>query len=390
MISPRVQGVKPSATLQITARAKALRAAGKGVVSLGAGEPDFDTPSHIKEALVKALREKFIYYTPSTGIPELKKAIAEKLETENNIPCTESEVIVTPGAKQALHEAVFAVTDQGDEVICPDPGWVSYEPMVQLAGGKPVFVPAREEDGFAFNIEEVQEKMSDKTRAMIINTPCNPTGAVLAGSILKGMADLCVDHDIIAISDEIYEKIIYEGEHVSMASLPDMKDRTITVNGFSKAYSMTGWRLGYAAGPVEIIRAMTKVQSHSVSCATSFVQKAGVAALTSPQDEVGKMVAEFGRRRDTLMKLLAEIEGVSCVQPMGAFYAFPNFKRYGEDSFELAGYLLEEAGVAMIPGAAFGGNGEGFQRLSYATSMDNIERALERMKKALEKRSVSI
>jgi len=389
MISPRVQNVKPSATLQITARAKALKAAGKDVVSLSAGEPDFDTPSSIKDALLKALEEKFIYYTPSSGIPELRNAIAEKLQNENGISYSESDVIVTPGAKQALYEAVFSITNQGDEILCPDPGWVSYEPMVQLAGGKTVFVQTFEEDDFAFKVEEVQERITDKTKAIIINSPSNPTGAVLDRSVLKGISELCVDHEIIAISDEIYEKIIYEGEHVSMASFPGMLERTVTVNGFSKAYSMTGWRLGYAAGPSEIIKAMTRVQAHSVSCATSFVQKAGVVALTSPSGEIEKMISEFKERRDNLMKLLGEIDGVSCVKPRGAFYAFPNLSRYGNDSFELANYLLEEAGVAVVPGAAFGSKGEGYQRLSYATSMENIERGLEKMKKALEKRSVN-
>lgn len=365
-----------------------MKAAGKDVVNLSAGEPDFDTPRHVKEALTKALKERFIYYTPSAGIPELRKAIAEKLSKENRIPCTESEVIVTPGAKQALYEAVFALTEPGDEVLCPDPGWVSYEPMIQLADGRPVLVPTREEIGFSFDVEEVKERITDKARAIIVNTPGNPTGAVLDKTVLKGIADLCVDYDLIAISDEIYEKIIYESEHLSMASLPGMKERAVTVNGFSKAYSMTGWRLGYACAPAEIIQAMGKVQEHSVSCATSFVQKAGVAALTSPQDDVKRMVSEFRRRRDTLMKLLSEIEGVSCVKPRGAFYAFPNFSHHGRDSFELANYLLEEAGVAVIPGAAFGANGEGFQRLSYATSMENIEKAVERMKQALKKRGV--
>jgi aspartate aminotransferase len=389
MISKHVQNVKPSATLQITARAKALKAAGKDIISLGAGEPDFDTPPHIKDALVKALKEKFIYYTPSAGIPELKKAIAEKLERENHIPCTESEVIVTPGAKQALYEAVVAITESGAEILCPDPGWVSYEPMVLLAGGKPVYVPMREDDGFAFRTDALQERITKKTRAVIVNTPSNPTGAVLDRNVLKGIADICLDHGIIVISDEIYEKIIYESEHVSIASLPGMQDLTITVNGFSKAYSMTGWRLGYATGPAEIIKAMTRIQAHSVSCATSFVQKAGIVALTSPQEEIRRMVSEFKCRRDHLLDLLNEIEGVSCVVPKGAFYVFPNFSHYSKDSFELASYLLEEAGVAMIPGAAFGANGEGFQRLSYATSLENIERALERMKNALEKRGAN-
>ncbi|MEE9594495.1 MAG: aminotransferase class I/II-fold pyridoxal phosphate-dependent enzyme, partial [Candidatus Hydrothermarchaeales archaeon] len=243
-----------------------------------------------------------------------------------------------------------------------------------------------EEDGFRLKAGDVQERITDKTKAVILNSPNNPTGAVLDREELKGIADLCVDHDLVAISDEIYEKIIYGGEHVSIASLPGMQERTITINGFSKAYSMTGWRLGYAAGPQEIIQAMNRVQAHSVSCATSFVQKAGVVALTDSQDIVSKMVKEFRDRRDALMGMLREMEGVSCVEPKGAFYVFPNFAHYGEDSFELADFLLEEAGVAVIPGAAFGERGEGYQRLSYATSMENINRAMERIKKVLEKR----
>ncbi|MEE8167707.1 MAG: pyridoxal phosphate-dependent aminotransferase [Candidatus Hydrothermarchaeales archaeon] len=384
MISARIERIKPSATLQITARAKALRVAGKDVISLGAGEPDFDTPEHIKKALYNAVEEGFIYYTPTTGIPELKRAIAEKLEMENSIPCSESEVIVTPGAKQALYEAVLAITEQGDEILCPDPGWVSYEPMVLLADGKPVFVSTKD-NGFTLRAESIQEKITDKTKGIIINSPSNPTGAVLDREGLKGIAELCIDHDLVAISDEIYEKVIYNGEHVSIASFPGMNERTITVNGFSKAYSMTGWRLGYAAAPEEIIQAMNRVQAHSVSCPTSFVQKAGVVALTSSQDAVSKMVGEFKKRRNALMELLNEIDGVSCIMPKGAFYAFPDFSKYG-NSFELANFLLEEAGVAVIPGAAFGAQGEGFQRISYATSMDDITRAINRVKRALEKR----
>ncbi len=384
MVADRVNRVAPSATLGITARAKAMRAQGRDVVSLGAGEPDFDTPEHIKKALYEAVEEGFIYYTPSKGIQELRRAIAEKFKKDNSLGYDpEKEIMVTPGAKQALYEAILAVTNPGDEILIPSPFWVSYEPMVQLADGKPVFVPTHEEEGFRLAPEEVAREITNKTRGIIINSPNNPTGAVFRMGELREIAELCAAYDLVAISDEIYEKIIYDGEHVSIASLPGMKERTITINGFSKAYSMTGWRLGYAAAPEELITAMAKVQEHSVSCPTSFVQKAGVAALEGPQDEVDAMVKEFRKRRDVLVSGLNEIDEVSCVMPEGAFYVFANFSAYDNDSFKLAGELLERAGVAVIPGAAFGSQGEGYLRMSYATSMDNILEALERIKKAL-------
>lgn len=386
MLSRRVLKVKPSATLEITAKAKALRDEGEDVIGLGAGEPDFDTPEHIKKALYDSVEEGFVYYTPTPGIMELREAIAEKLERENNIlydPA--SEVIATPGAKQALYEAILAITNPGDEILIPDPWWVSYVPMVQLADGEAVFVPTYEEDDFHLTPAAVEEKITDKTKAIILNSPNNPTGAVLEKKDLRGIAEVCVEHDILVISDEIYEHIIYGVEHYSIASFEGMRERTVTVNGFSKAYSMTGWRLGYAAGPRDIIKPMTRIQAHSVSNPTSFVQMAGIVALRSSQDCVKEMRREFRKRRDVIVRMLNEIDMVNCVEPKGAFYAFPNFSSYEKDSFKLANFLLEEAKVAVIPGGAFGEQGEGFLRLSYATSMENIEEGVERISDALKK-----
>jgi aspartate aminotransferase len=386
LISGRVEKVKPSATLDITAKAKAMKEKGEDVISLGAGEPDFDTPEHIKSALYEAVKQGFVYYTPAAGIIELREAISEKFEKDNNIRYDPvNEIIVTPGAKQALYEAIVALVNPGDEVLIPDPWWVSYVPMVQLAEGRAVFVPTYEEEKFKLTPEVLQEKVTRKTKVLIINSPNNPTGAVLEKEDLKGISEICIDNDILVISDEIYEHIIYDVKHYSIASFDEMKERTITVNGFSKAYSMTGWRLGYAAGPSNIIKAMIRVQSHSVSNATSFVQKAGIAALKGPQDCVKEMNMEFKKRRDTIVKMLNNIDLVSCVEPGGAFYAFPNFSNYDKNSFKLANFLLEKAKVALIPGGAFGEQGEGFLRLSYATSMENIKEGVRRIQEALEK-----
>lgn len=376
--------VKPSATLEITAKANAMRGSGVDILSFGAGEPDFDTPEHIKNALYKAVKDGFIYYTATPGIPELREAVSEKLMRDNAVDCSANEVIVTPGAKQALYEAIQAITNPGDEILIPDPWWVSYVPMVQLAEGRSVFVPTCEGDGFRLRSEAIEEKITKRTRAIILNSPNNPTGSVLLKDDLKAVADICIDSNILVISDEIYEPMTYDCMHHSIGSLSGMHERTITVNGFSKAYSMTGWRLGYAAGPIDIIKAMTRIQAHSVSNATSFVQKAGVAALNSSQDCVKNMVNEFKKRRDVMVKMLNDIEGLTCVMPMGAFYAFVNCRSYEQDSFKLADYLLEK-GVAVIPGGAFGEQGEGFLRLSYATSMDNIREGVRRIEEALVK-----
>ncbi len=383
MFSTRVREVAPSATLEITAKAKEMRARGIDVISLAAGEPDFDTPIHIKKAIVKALEDKFIYYTPTLGILELRKAISEKLKRENGVEYSEKEIIVTPGAKQALFEAILALINPGDEVLLPDPCWVSYDPMVKLAGGKVIYIPTKEEEEFKLLPERIEEKITDRTKLIIINSPCNPTGTVLNKKDLKNIADICLENEIFVISDEIYEKIIFGEKHISIASLPEMKKITITVNGFSKAYSMTGFRLGYAAAPEEIINAMKKIQEHSVSCATSFVQKSGVIALREKQKEVEMMVREFRKRRDKLMDLLLEIPEVSCVTPKGTFYAFPNFSFYSNNSIKFAKYLLEKAKVATIPGVAFGKCGEGFLRISFATSLDKIVEGIERIERTL-------
>jgi len=384
MVSDRAENIEPSITLGVDAKAKAMKKQGIDIIGFGAGEPDFDTPQYIKDAAIDALNSGFTKYVPTQGVPELCTAISEKLKNENNIDYSPNEVIVSAGAKQILYEAVLATVNPGDEVLIPDPWWVSYVPMVQMAQGKPVFIPTTEEDEFKLIPGSIEEKITDKTKLIIINSPNNPTGAMLSGNDLKKIADLCIENNIIVISDEIYEKLIYDGnEQVSIASFDGMKERTITVNGFSKAYSMTGWRLGYAAAPLKITKAMNKIQAHSVSCATSFVQSAGVAALKGGDDEIKKMVSEFKKRRDFLVKRANEIEGVSCITPKGAFYAFVNISEHSNNSVAFSDMLLEKGRVAVVPGAAFGEYGEGFIRLSYATSMENISEGLDRLEGVL-------
>jgi aspartate aminotransferase len=383
MVSERLSKLKPSPTLEITAKAKALRVQGVDVIGFGAGEPDFDTPAHIKQALYSAVKEGFIYYTPAPGIPELREAISEKVKRDNRIDYSPDEVIVTPGAKQALFEAIMAILNPGDEVLIPQPHWVSYVPMTQIAGAKAVPLPLHKDRGFKLSAKDIYDYATDKTKLIILNSPSNPTGAVLEEKDLQAIAEACIKKDLLVISDEIYEHIIYNQYHMSIGSLPGMKEQTVTVNGFSKAYSMTGWRLGYAAAPRHIIKLMSNLQGHSVSNATSFVQKAGVAALRGSQECVAEMVSEFRRRRDRIVELLNEIPGVDCLMPEGAFYAFADFSEIEKNSIKLAGQLLDEAKVAVIPGVAFGESGEGFLRLSYAIGMDKIEEGIERIKKVV-------
>ncbi|GBE54458.1 MAG TPA: pyridoxal phosphate-dependent aminotransferase [Euryarchaeota archaeon] len=392
MLAERIKAVRPSVTLEITAKAKALRGQGRDIIGFGAGEPDFDTPEHIKKAAYRAIDEGFVYYTPTAGILELREAIAEKLNVENKIRCSAENIIVTPGAKQALYEAIMVLVNPGEEVLIPSPYWVSYLPMVQLASGKPVFIPTGIDGRFKLGAEQILERITDKTKLLILNSPCNPTGAVLSREDIRAIADVCRDKSIQIISDEIYEYIIYNGrEHVSIGSFPDVEDLTITVNGFSKAYSMTGWRLGYASAREDILKAMQRLQAHSVSHPTSFVQKAGVVALTSPESkaQIEKMVRAFDERRKVITEKLREIPGVKCSKPDGAFYVFANFSAYEEDSFRLAEYLLEKAGVACVPGEAFGEEGRGYLRLSYALSMEKINEGVERIKKALKNYEVN-
>jgi aspartate aminotransferase len=384
MVANRVKRVAPSATLSITGKAKALKAAGSDIISLSAGEPDFDTPIHIKNSLNNAVENGFVYYTPSAGIIELRKAISKKLRTDNKIAYDpKTEVICTPGAKHALFEAILAITNPKDEILIPSPFWVSYEPMVQLAGGKPVFIETNEENRFQLTSEALDNKITKKTKGIIINSPNNPTGAVFKKKALKEIAGICSANEIKVISDEIYEKIIYSKKHISIATFPEMKESTITINGFSKAYSMTGWRLGYAAAPSELITAMGRIQEHSVSCPTSFVQKAGITALESSQECVKQMVKEYRKRRNVIVEYLNNIENVTCTMPDGSFYVFANFSFYEKDSLKLTDYLLSKGGVSVIPGSAFGDLGEGYLRISYATNIEDILEGLKRIKKAI-------
>jgi len=384
MISDRIKKIQPSTTMEIGTKAKEMIANGKDVIRFDVGEPDFDTPEHIKEEIKRALDEGHTHYTQAKGIPELREAISEKMKRDNGLDYDpEREILVTVGGKGALYKAVLAITNPGDEILLPDPRWVSYKAMVQLADGKAVMVPTKEEDEFKLMPETIKERITERTRMMIINSPNNPTGSVLGKKDLEEIAEICIENDLIVISDEIYEKIIYNQPHHSIASIDGMRKRTITINGFSKAYAMTGLRLGYACAPENIIKNMTKIQGQTVSHPTSIVQKAGVVALRGPQDCVFEMVSEYKKRRDVIVKRLNEIKGVSCIKPKGAFYAFPNFSVHDKNSSSFANRLLEGAKVAVIHGSAFGEHGEGFLRFSYATSMDNIEKGLDRIEKFL-------
>jgi aspartate/methionine/tyrosine aminotransferase len=347
------------------------------------GEPDFDTPTHIKQAAEEALKRGVTKYTPSAGSPELREAIAEHLTTKG-ISTTSRNVIVTPGAKHAIFCAIAAALDPGDEVIIPSPCW-TYEPMTLVVGAKPVFVEAAQADGFKVRAEKVQEALTKKTKMILINYPNNPTGAVMQQGDLQPIVDLAIDHNLWILSDEIYDCLVYEGEHVSVLSLPDTAERTIYINGFSKAYAMTGWRLGYAVAPAELIAEMDKVQQASTSCVAGFVQAAGIAALRGPQDCVLEMRDEYRNRREAIVKGLNSIEGFECTKPAGAFYAFPSIKKLGVSSLDLCEFLLREAGVAAVQGSGFGPYGEGHVRFSYATSMENIETAIDRIKEAVRK-----
>lgn len=378
-MTSRMERIKPSGTLRMANMAAEMRRRGVDVISFSVGEPDFKTPEHICEAAMEALERGETHYTPSAGIMSLREAIARKSRDENGIPCEASNVLVTP-AKQAIFMAMMALLEDGDEVIVPDPGWVSYDPCVCFAGGRPV--PVGLDEGFQMTSEAVGEAITPKTRMIVLNSPSNPTGAVAREGDLKGMADLARDHDLLVLADEIYEKLVYEGRHVSIGSFEGMLERTITVNGFSKAYAMTGWRLGWLVAPEHIFKEVARVQAHSITCCTSFAQAGGLAALESGDSCVSEMVREFRARRDLLMGLVEDVPGLRCERPEGAFYLFPSYEaEIGSD--ELAERLLKEGHVALTPGAAFGAAGEGHIRISYATSRENIEEGMERIKGVL-------
>jgi len=372
---------------EVLARAKDLESQGKDIIHLEIGEPDFDTPSHISEAAVRALRQGHTHYGPAAGLPALREAIAEEISRTRGIPVRPSQVAVTPGAKPILFFCILAIVDEGDEVIYPNPGFPIYESVINFVGGIPRPLPLREEKEFSFDVDELRSLVTDRTKMIILNSPQNPTGGVLSRSDLEAIAEMVEGRDIWILSDEVYNRILYEGEHVSIASLPGMAERTIILDGFSKTYAMTGWRLGYGVMAEALTEKVVQLMINSNSCTNSFIQFGGIEALKGPQDKVVEMVAEFRRRRDVIVEGLNSIEGISCLRPKGAFYVFPNVRqlveRTGKSTKELADYLLEEAGVAVLSGTAFGEYGEGYLRLSYANSVENIQRALQRMREAL-------
>jgi len=377
MVSSRMASIHESTTLKISAIAKKLTASGLDIIDMGVGEPDFDTPKHIVEAGCNSIRMGETHYAPTAGIPELRQAIADKLCSENMLAVTSDDIVVTPGAKMAIFAAVQSLLQEGDECVLIGPSWVSYEPCVAFAGGRVVWSDVDEN----FLPVELSGTITPRTRLILVNSPSNPTGAVFNQKVQEEIRDLACDHDLFVISDEIYEKIIYGHNHISIGSLPGMEDRTITTNGFSKAYAMTGWRLGYLTGPKETMKWVTRLLSHSVSQATTFVQRAGVAALRGPQDEVAVMVKEFRVRRDLLVSGLREL-GIPCSTPGGAFYVFPDVSQFGGgDAFTER--LLKDALVAATPGSAFGPGGMNYVRLSYAASQARIMQALERIEKML-------
>ncbi len=376
-----MKSIPPSSTLRVLGLAKELERQGKKIIHLEVGEPDFDTPAHIKKAAGEALARGMTKYTPSPGLPELREAVAKHLATKG-IKTTAKNVLITPGAKHAIFCAMTAELDPGDEVIIPSPCW-TYEPMVQIVGGKPVFAKTTAENGFKLGVEEVQKVLTSKTKMLLLNYPNNPTGAVMRQEELRPLADLVTDRKLWLLSDEIYDCLVYEGKHASPALFSGMGERTIYINGFSKAYAMTGWRLGYAVAPVELINEMDKIQQASTSCAAGFVQAAGIAALRGPQKFISEMCKEYRKRRDEIAKGLNSIEGVNCPKPEGAFYAFPNIRKLGVPSVEFCETLLREAGVAAVSGSGFGPYGEGHVRFSFATSMENIKEGIKRIKEAV-------
>lgn len=377
-LSSRATTLTPSLTLSIDSKAKAMRAEGIDVCGFGAGEPDFDTPEHIKAAAQAALETGFTKYTPSSGIPELREAIAAKFLADNKLEYKPSQIIISNGAKHSCYNAILATCEPGDEVIIPAPYWLSYPEMVRLAGADPVFVQTKEENGWKMTAEEFEDAMTPRTKLVIINSPGNPTGSVYTREELEKLAEVAAAEDIMILSDEIYEKLTYDGaEHVSIASLsPEIYNLTITVNGFSKAYAMTGWRLGYLGAPEPIAKAIDSIQSHSTSNPCSFAQKGGLAALKGDQQPVADMCAEFDMRRQYMYDRLSKIPNITAVKPQGAFYILVNISRLSLTSQNFADRLLSKANVAVVPGIAFGDDRT--LRFSYATSMDVIKKGLDR------------
>ena len=382
-LATRMGRLGTETAFEVLVRARALEAAGRDVVHLEIGEPDFDTPANIIEAGCHALRTGWTHYGPAAGLPELREAIANYLNRSRGTSYGPEHIVVTPGGKPIMFFTILALLESGDEAIYPNPGFPIYESMINFTGATPVPIPLREEREFALDVAELASLITPRTKLLIINSPGNPTGGVLSREDLAAIAELAVKHDLVVLADEIYSEILYEGEHVSIATMPGMAERTIILDGFSKTYAMTGWRLGYGAMPADFAEQVAKLMVNSVSCTSMAVQRAGIEALTGPQDEVRTMVDAFRRRRDLIVDGLNAIPGIRCLRPKGAFYVFPNITGTGMTSKQFADHLLNEHGVAALAGTSFGQYGEGYLRLSYANSEENLKKALERIEAAV-------
>jgi len=383
-LATRLDSIGTETAFEVAARARALEADGRGVIHLEIGEPDFDTPEHVREAAKRALDAGWTHYAPFLGVPELREAIAADASARKGFDVGAERVIVTPGAKPIMYFAIIALVDEGDEVIYPDPGFPIYESMSRFVGGRPIPIPIRQANEFRMDLDELESLISPRTRLLIINSPANPTGGLFTRGDIERIAELAVRHDLVVLADEIYGRIVYSGEHVSIASLPGMLERTIVLDGFSKTYSMTGWRLGYAIVPEPLVAPLGRLIINSVSCTSTFSQLAAVEALTGPQDAVDAMVVEFQARRDLIVGGLNSIPGISCLEPSGAFYVFPDVSGTGLTGAEFAERLLNEQSVAVLSGTAFGSVGASHVRVSYANSRENIESALGRIRMLVE------
>jgi len=384
-LSKLVQRAGTETAFEVLAKAKELERQGKKIIHFEIGEPDFNTPENVKKAGVSAINENYTHYSPTQGILGLRETVANYISKTREIKVSPGEVMITPGGKDVIFSTALAILNEGDEAIYPNPGYPIYESAIRLAGAKPVPMPLLEENDFAFDREQFKKLVTPKTKLIIINSPGNPTGGILSLQDLEIIAEVAIKNDIVVLSDEIYSRILYDGEFHSLASLPGMKERTVILDGFSKTYAMTGWRLGYAVANNEIIDGLKKIAVNSFSCVAAFVQIAGIEALNGPQDEPERMRKEYETRRNLIVSGLNEIPGISVKVPKGAFYVFPNIKKTGNKSKEVAEYLLNEAGVATLSGTSFGEYGEGYIRFSYATSQENIKLGLEKVKEAFPK-----
>ena len=382
-LADRMSRLGTETAFEVLARAKKLEAKGKEIIHLEIGEPDFDTPKNIVDAGIKALKAGYTHYGPSAGLPEVREVVAKYVSETRKINANPDQVVVTPGGKPIIFFSILALIDTEDEVIYPNPSYPIYESVINFIGAKAVPIQLREENDFRLDTDELKKLVTDKTKMIIINSPQNPTGGILTKDDLEVIADVALSKDIMVLADEIYSRIIYEGEHHSISSFPGMQERTIILDGMSKTYAMTGWRLGYGVMREDLAVLIAKLQTNSNSCTATFTQRAGIECLTGPQDDVDKMVAEFKKRRDVIVEGLNSIPRISCKTPQGAFYVFPNIKQIGWNAKKLADHLLNEAGVAVLAGTSFGEYGEGYIRISYANSVGNIKKGLEKIEKTL-------